>query len=216
MDPLHLTIALGPLAVYFLFLGLVNLSTRPFLTTGARDVAALGAAISGFVVAGPMELFLPEQAASRLGPYVWLLLLGLYALSVSLLALTLRPRLVIYNITFEQLRPILEQTAKAVDEEARWTGAGLTLPNLAVSLHLEPSPAMRNVQLASTGPRQSYAGWRRLQIALARELRQTRVSPNPYGGSLLFFSAVMACLIGYVMIRDGESVADALHEMLRL
>jgi hypothetical protein len=216
MDPLHLSIALGPLAIYFLFLGLLNLSTRPFLTTGARDAAALGVAISGFVVAGPMELFLPENAVARFGPYVWLLLLALYALSITLLALVLRPRLVIYNMTAEQLRPILDGAAKSLDPEARWAGASLALPGLGVSLHLEPSPAMRNVQLTSTGPRQSYAGWRRLEIALAAGLKQTRVTPNPYGGSLLFLSAVMAGLIGYVMIRDGASVAAALHEMLRL
>ena len=59
VDALHLSIALGPLAVYLLLLGFVNLSTRPFVTTGARDVGALGLAIAGLIVAGPMELFLP-------------------------------------------------------------------------------------------------------------------------------------------------------------
>ena len=50
MDPLHVCIALGPLAMYLLVLGSMNLSTRPMLTTGGRDFAALAIAISGFVV----------------------------------------------------------------------------------------------------------------------------------------------------------------------
>ncbi len=216
MDPLHLSIMLGPLAVYLLLLGVVNLATRPFLTSGARDVAALGAAVSGFAVAGPMELFLPEQAASRFGPYVWLLLLTLYALAVMLLALLLRPRLVIYNISLEQLRPVLAETVKTLDPDAVWAGASLTMPRLGVALHLESSTAMRNVQLISSGSRQNYAGWRKLESSLADSLRQTTVAPNPYGGSLLFLSALMACLIGFLMVSQGEAVAAALHEMLRL
>ena len=87
MGPLHLCIALGPLAVYLLLLGLINLSSRPFLTTGARDCAALSVAISGFVVAGPLDHFFPETAAVAMGGYLlpWLLLvvvaLVLFALS---------------------------------------------------------------------------------------------------------------------------------------
>ena len=41
MDPLNLCIALGPLAVYLLLLGLIGLSSRPFLTSGFRDGATL-------------------------------------------------------------------------------------------------------------------------------------------------------------------------------
>ena len=66
-DPLHLAIALGPLAVYFLLVGMINLSSRPLVTTGARDAAALGVGLSGLVFAGPMELFLPEDAAIHFG-----------------------------------------------------------------------------------------------------------------------------------------------------
>ena len=46
LDPLHVIIALGPLAAYFVLLGLLNLSRRPLVTTGARDVAALEVALT--------------------------------------------------------------------------------------------------------------------------------------------------------------------------
>jgi hypothetical protein len=215
MDPLHLAIALGPLTVYFFFLGLVNLSRRPRMTTGARDVAALGAAVSGLMVAGPMELFLPEHAASRFGALVWPLLLALYALCVSLAALILRPRLVIYNITLEHLRPVLGETAVELDKEAHWAGMSLVLPSLGVSLHLEPSAAMRNVQLVSTGPRQNYAGWKRLELALRPALRETPAAANPFGAVLFICGMVMATLVAYQTLSQPDAVAAALKEMLR-
>jgi 2-keto-4-pentenoate hydratase len=37
-DPLHLIIALGPLAMYLLLMGLFNLTRRPLVTTGTRVV----------------------------------------------------------------------------------------------------------------------------------------------------------------------------------
>ena len=67
MDSLHFCIAVVPLAVYLLMMGLLNLRRRPFVTTGARDAATLGIGVIGFVIAGPMELFFPEGAASQFG-----------------------------------------------------------------------------------------------------------------------------------------------------
>jgi len=215
VDPLHLSIALGPLAVYLLLLGLLNLSTRPFLTTGARDTAALGLAISGFAVAGPMELFLPEPAAAQFGGYVWLLLLGFYALCLMLLVLVLRPRLVIYNVTADQLRPILADVVGVLDPDARWAGESLTLPRLHVQLHVEPFAAMRNVQLVSAGPRQSFRGWRRLENALADALRETKGQMNPYGISLVVFGLLMVLCVTWGLVSNTETVEHALREMLR-
>lgn len=220
VDPLHLSIALGPLAVYLLLLGLLNLSARPFLTTGARDTAALGLAISGFVVAGPMELFFPESFAASLAElglsgFVWLVLLVFYGLCLLLLMLTLRPRLVIYNVTVDQLRPILADVVAELDLDARWAGDSLTLPRWHVQLHIEPFVAMRNVQLVSAGPRQSYGGWRRLENALAQALRETKGQPNPYGLSLILFGLIMVGLVTYGVVSDTRMVEHALREMLR-
>jgi hypothetical protein len=205
----------GPLAIYFLLLGLVNLSRRPWLITGGRDAAALGAAVSGLMIVGPVRLFVPEQAMAR-GPFAWLLILALYVLCVTLLALLLRPRLVIYNITLEQLRPVLGEAAAALDPDARWAGASLALPRLGVSLYVEPSPAMRNVQLIAAGPRQNFAGWRHLEVALWSGLRQTAVAPNPFGASLILFGLAMISLAAYQTISQPQAVAAALREMLRL
>lgn len=216
VDRLHFCIALCPLAVYCLLLGVLNLSKRPILTSGGRDLAALGLAICGLVVIGPMELFLPEPAAVLFGGYVWLLLLGLYAMLICLLVLVMRPRLVIYNITSEQLRPILATTVAELDREVRWAGECLVLPQLGVQLHLDAFVGMRNVQLVSAGPNQSFQGWRRLETALTPALRQLKTTRNPYGITLLLFGLLMVAMITHSAVHDSQAIRHALFEMLRL
>lgn len=215
MDPLRLCIALCPLAAYVLLLGVINLSSRPLVTSGGRDLAALALGISGLMLVGPMELFFPEVAVERFGGYVWLLLLGLYALLVVLLMLILRPRLVLYNMTAEQLRPTLAGVVSELDPDARWAGECLVFPRLGVQLYIEPFFAMRNVQLVSSGPHQSFAGWRRLERTLGKALKGTASSPNPYGFSLVFFGLLMVALVTFSVLSDTDAVTQALAEMLR-
>jgi uncharacterized membrane protein len=217
VDPLHLSIALGPLAVYLILLGLINLSSRPQLTTGARDTAALAVALCGLVVVGPMELFLPERAAVHFGggSVVWLMLLALYALLVCLLLLTLRPRLVIYNATIEQIRPTLLQVISGLDGDAHWVGDSVMMPHLGVQLHVEPFFPMRTVLLVSSGPRQIYAGWQKLESALAAAFRKTSSPPSPYGVSLVLLGLLMVALMTFSVVQDTPSVAQSLSEMLR-
>ena len=215
VSPLHLCIFLGPMAVYFLLLGGLNLSRRPFLTTGARDAATLGIAISGFVLAGPVDLFLPEAAAITFGPYVWLIMIALYALALTLLVLLMRPRLIVYNITHDQLRPLLASVASELDKQVRWAGDCLVLPGLAVQLTLEPSAGMRCSQLVAAGPRQSYPGWRRLETALGAALKENKVQSNPYGWALVVMGLAMAVSISLFLVRFPQEVADQFADLLR-
>lgn len=215
LDPLRLAIALGPLAVYLLVLAAVNLSTRPLVTTGARDTTTLAIAVGGLAIVGPMELFFPENAAVHLGGWVWLVLLAFYALCVTLLILLMRPRLVIYNVTCDQLRPILAEVVTDLDRQARWVGDSLILPRLQVQLYLEPFGAMKTVQLVSSGPRQSYLGWRRLEQTLRPALRQVRGAPNPYGLSLMLFGLLMVALVAFAVLDNPQAVALQWQEMLR-
>jgi hypothetical protein len=215
VDPLHFCIAAGPLSVYLLMVGLLNLYGRPFVTTGARDAAALAIGISGLVVAGPMELFFPEGAASRFGPIVWLGLIVLYGLCVSLFVLLMRARIVIYNMNMEQLRPTLTAIAMKLDKKSRWSSDSLLLPDLKVHLHMESVEWLRNVQLTAGGNHQSYDGWRKLENELTVALKNVKVAPNLLGMGMLLMAAAMATGAGVWMLSDQTAVAQALAEMLR-
>ena len=112
------------------------------------------------MIVGPMELFFPEGAAVRFGAWTWLLLIAFYGLCVSMAVLLMRPRIVVYNTTMEQLRPILASTVAQLDGKARWTGDSLLIPSLNVHLHLEGFSWLRNVQLVAVGHRQDFEGLR--------------------------------------------------------
>ena len=217
MPPLHLLIALGPLSVYLLLIGRINFSRRSFLTTGTRDTLALALASAGLVVVGPMELFMPEAAAGFLGPWVWVPLLGLYSFCTLLIALLMKPRLVVYNITTDQLRPLVETVASQLDADRRWAGTSLLMPNVGVQLSLEAFSSMHNVQLIATGgAHQDLGGWRKLDVALREALKPVRVEPNPRGVSFLFFGVIMAAMVVYGLSQQPEQLTQAIRQFLRM
>jgi hypothetical protein len=219
MDPLRLCLALGPIAVYLVLLGMMNLGKRPFLVSGTRDAAALGLAVSGFIIIGPLSLLFPDAAAAHLGPsgpwYVWAVLLALYGLCLVWVLLTLRPRLVIYNISADQLRPILADLVERLDPEARWAGDSLVLPALGVQLHVEGVAWMRNVALVSAGLHQDHQGWRRLESSLAGALGQIEVRRNPGGLILLSIGVVIVGILIGAIAHDPQAVGRALMDMLQ-
>jgi hypothetical protein len=190
MDPLHVGIALGPLATYLLVLGTINLSSRPVVASGVRDAAALALGIIGLVAAGPMELFLVEEAVVLYGGWVW-------------------------GIMLDQLRPVVADVVSRLDRDARWAGESLVMPQLGVQLHMEYAHVMKNVQLVSAGPQQNLHGWRQLELELRTALRRTRTMPNAHGGILLGCGVMLAAVITYLLARDPAGVMQSLNEMLR-
>jgi hypothetical protein len=214
IDPFRLCLALGPMAVYLMLLGLLNLARRPFLLSGGRDCAALAVALGGLVLVGPMELFFPVLASIRFGTSVWIFLVLLYVLTVVLILLLLRPRLVVYNITPDQLRPILGDVVVNLDREARWAGDQLALPTLGVQLHLDSVGLLRNVSLLSSGPVQNHQGWHRLEKALTAALVQAEVPRNYGGGALLIGGLLLVTFLVFLVTPDPQVLARSFNEML--
>jgi hypothetical protein len=213
-DPLRLSIALVPLAAYGLLLAIVNARRRPFVTTGGCDLTALGAALSGLILVGPIELFRPEAASAEYGGYIWLFLLVLYWLALGLIVLVARPRLVVYNVRGEELRPILAEVARKLDSHARWAGDSLALPNLGVQLHMECFEIMRHCSLVSSGDKQNITGWQRVSAELRTQLATLRVASNPRAlGFTLAATLLLAASIAH-MLNNPQQVAQAMNEML--
>lgn len=215
MDPFRFCLALLPLGIYLIVLGGLQLSRRPILVSGARDLAALGLGVAGIVVIGPIELFLPRAAAATFGVYIWPLLISFYVLTVTLVVLMARPRLTAYNVSLDELRPLLGEVALGLDAEARWAGSSLSLPRLGVELHIEEFPAMHNVTLVAAHDRQRFEGWQRLDRALRLRLAQLRVARNPRGvlllaAGLLLFSAAYARVAF-----DPIATVHAFRQMIR-
>ncbi|MEM8946720.1 MAG: hypothetical protein AAGD11_16220 [Planctomycetota bacterium] len=212
-DPLRLTIALVPLASYSLLIGLLNARRRPFVTTGAADLAALGTALSGLILVGPIELFRPEAASAEYGRFVWIFMLVFYWLCVLLTVLLAKPRLVVYNISIDELRPVLAETARSIDAQARWAGDSLSMPTLGVQLHLQSFDLMRNVSLVSSGDIQDLVSWRKLGSELYQRLLPLRVSPNPRALGILLAALVLLAASTAHMLANPQHVAQAMREI---
>ena len=215
MDSLHFCIAIVPLAVYLLMLGLLNLRRHPFVTTGSRDAATLGIGVVGFVIAGPMELFFPEGAASQFGAWVWLSLIVFYGLCVSLVVLLMKPRLVVYNVSLEELRPILSKIALELDPKSRWIGDALVIPQLKIHMHLEAVEWLRNVQMLAGGNQQSMEGWLRLERELKQHMEKVAVGPNIMGIPFIIASAALAITVASYLIMDTDAVRVAWDNFFR-
>ena len=209
MDSLHFCIAVVPLAVYLLMMGLLNLRRRPFVTTGARDAATLGIGVIGFVIAGPMELFFPEGAASQFGAWVWLSLIVFYGLCVSLVVLLMKPRLVVYNVSLEEMRPILSKIAMELDPKSRWIGDALVIPRLKIHMHVEAVEWLRNVQMLAGGNQQSMEGWLRLERELKQHMSKVAVGPNIMGIPFIIASVALAIAVTSYLIMEGDAVRVA-------
>ncbi len=214
VDPLRLAITLIPLAAYMLLLGLVNLRRRPFLTSGGCDLAALGIALTGLVFVGPLELFRPAAATRSFGNYIWVFLILFYWLLLVLTGLLARPRLVVYNISADELHPLLAEVASRLDATGRWAGNNLSLPGLGVQLHLDSLDIMRNVSLVASGGRQNLDGWRRLARELSRSLSSMRVKANPRAiGFLATSLAMFTICLALLFLRQAEVVRE-MNEVL--
>ena len=216
MDPLRFTIAAAPLGVYLLLIAIINLQKRPFVTSGARDAAALGIGVAGLILVGPMELFFPEAASRILGYLVWVLLLVFYSLCVSLVVLLLRPRIVVYNSSLERVKAMLGDIALKIDPRSRWTGDCLLMPDAQVHLNLESWRLLRNVQLVAVGSSQDIDNWHGLEKRLRQELKASQMTRNSVG-YLFLVSAMMLGIVSAVwMIARKQEVAQSVVDLLRL
>lgn len=215
MDTFSACVAFGPLALYLLTLGAINLSRRPLVVSGTRETLAVGLALAGLVIVGPMQLFMPQEAAARFGQYIWLLLAAFYALSLALVIILSRPRLVIYNISAEHLRPILDETARRLDPDAAWAGQAVSLPLARVHLRLECFAPLGSVSLVAVGDDQSVGGWKRLEVQLRQKLRETAPAAEAHGFWLAIGGLAILLALAFWAVDDPQTLAQGLRRMLQ-
>lgn len=216
MDPLRLIIAMVPLAAYLLLLGLINLRRRPVMMNGACDNLLLGFGLAGFAMVGPIELLLlPESTAFRFGGYAWVMLIILYVLSVLLLVMLGGPRLTVYNVAFEQLHAALADVVSRLDDQARWTGDTVFLPNRGVQFYLDRHPRLHNVQITALGNYQNFESWHLLEKELRVALRDTAKASRSFGIVFMFLALAMFAVALDKVCYDRGEIAQSFNEMLR-
>lgn len=216
MDPFRLCLALGPLAVYSLLLAMMHLSRRAWVVNGTRDLITLGIGLAGFVLVGPIELVMPAEPWAAHRAYAWLVVLVIYVVGLTLVALLGRPRITVYNITPAILRPLLSQIASSLDPQARWAGNSLVMPQHDIELHVEAMSPMQAVSIVATHEEQELLGWRRLESALVGALRKVERTRSPWGWLFLAVAGGLGAVIALQLVVYPDAVAQGFYEMLRL
>lgn len=211
MTPFCFIVATVPIALYWLALAWLHSRPQPFAVDGRRDFIALGLALFGAFFIGPGSITASLGAMVVWGANVWLLSGLLYFCVVVLLASLQRPRIVVYNATAEELRAPLSRVALALDDEARWAGASLNLPNLGVQLYVDAAALGRVATLTGIGAERSAQGWARLEKDLRREL--ATLEPTRRRGWAVFAALGWGALVAVAVVFSlwQEAVAGALR-----
>lgn len=215
-EPYAATIAFAPLIVYLLALSIIRIGGFVWVTTGARDLAAVIFAISGLIVIGPLELFFPNTTAALLGPWVWAPLLLLYFLIACLVVLNSRPKLVVYGRTLEEVYPAMVRAACALDASAIENAEQLQLHLPALSAHLRLDLARGNdcssvVAFEQTLP---VVFWRQFAKQLRTELRGTSPPFPRRGWAMLIIATIAAFLLIRHVAAQPALLVEGFHEWL--
>ncbi len=200
LDRLPLWVALLPLGGYFCLLGGLQLRRRPLVITGAWDGVLLGIGLSGLVAIGPLAAVQPLLGGS---PWSKMILLLVYVLVVATCILFARPRLLIYNATIEQVRPLVAEIAAAVDPAVRWAGDSLALPTLGLQAHVEGRGPLRTVSVVALRTEEAGEGWNDFSRRLRRTARRLRVRPSPVGVAVVILGGLLllaACGSAYGLL----------------
>lgn len=194
---IHVAIAIIPVAIYLLLIGALRLRTRPLLTSGWRDTLTLGIAAAGLVAVGPMQLFMPPQAVERWHAWVWLMLLGLYLLTLVMVLLNSKPRLIAYGLTEPQFRSVLLEAAQQVDPTSQWDGEVLNLPNCSMQVAMEGTGSAHVHQVAHVGLLRNVDRWFELERNFVR-LGGVVNCPRSLSGIPIVLAGIIFLLAGII------------------
>ncbi len=209
MTPFYIVVAGFPLALYFIALACLHWRSTPFAVDGRRDFLALAFALSGVFFVGPGQAAVPYGAALVWKSGVWYLCGALYFLVVVLISSSLRPKIVVYNATRDQLRKILSTIAVTLDDEARWAGSALNLPGLGVQFYLDDAGIGRVATLVVIGSERSEQGWARLETELTARLK-TEKAARPLGRFVFAaLGAATLALVVWSLARYPEEITSA-------
>jgi hypothetical protein len=191
--------------LYLLGIAVVHVRHRPLAVPGGWDLAIVAAAVAGLAMAGPLDHIQP--VAIR-GPWRLVLPAVLCGLLVALAILVARPRLVVYNVTLEQLRPVVAQVAASLDRQSRWAGETVALPGRGIQVTLDGRTA-RCVSLAAIGGRTSPEGWAEFSRRVRRSVRVLRVRSSPWAVVFAGCGIALVAASLWLALRPPLLVPDA-------
>lgn len=215
-NPFAMLIGLMPVVGYLAMLSIVRISGRTMVTTGGRDLAALGLALVGLFAVGPAELFFPENASALFGPTVWIFVLSLYFLCLALVALTARPKLVVYGRSPDEIYEPLLRACQKLDPEA--TGIQqllkIELPGSGLHIRADGYRGVDYTQVLVFEPGVTQKFWDGLLGHLRDELESSPRPKTIRGGSMLMASLIVGAVVLWRAVQSQELVVEGFRQWL--
>jgi len=207
---LQLLVNLGPLAIYFIILGLLNSQPRPRLLSCRADFVALT------VVFLPVLLW-PVPFLATHG-WWWLLGLGVACVAVSFRCLLPRSDAgwVIYHTTEGDARAMVQHAVRRLGLDSRWTGRRLDIPDAAATMRLSPFPWLGSVSIHLHGldGRPDPHLVVQIQEQLQRQLDRRSLLPSVVGTCLVVVGVVLWLVPLWMMFRHMDAIVDVVESFL--
>lgn len=208
MFVLQVAAALGPVAIYFLGLGLVNSQPRPMLISARRDFTLLAGAFFPLIL-------VPAAAMARNGhPY---LALGVIA-GVVILFLAMLPARrnlwVVYNIGPGQLLRVLQRACRRNGWALSAEGDLLSVQPLGLQFTRHSLHWLRNATLEFHGSCHQGENQSRLLAALRTELDRESMLASPTGASLVVVGAALLGLPMWYLFHHMDLIVDVVRQIL--
>jgi len=203
-----LWLAILPLAAYLAVIGSFHLRRRPVVVPGSFDGAMLAAGVSGLVMAGPLALVQPLAGTSA---WTALAFLAACVILVAAAILATRPRIVVYNVGLERLRPVVAELAAGLDPASRWAGETVALPSRGLQIQLDDRGPARSVTVLAAGSRPATESWSEFSRLLRRGISAIQMRRSRWGGCV--FLGLAAAIVAASWLLARASAAEVTSAM---
>ncbi len=207
---LQVIVAVGPLAVYFLGLGLVNSQPRPCLVAARSDFVVLAVAFVPVVVL-PISLLVEHRQY------------GIAAVGIAVFAglfwgnlPTRRGDWVIYNVGHAQFRRLLHRACRRLGWSLREVDDELHASPAHLAIGYAMLPWLRNVslRLRSLDGAPRRAAQAELIAALHAEIRRESTLPSTMGASLVLVGTALLGVPMWDLLHHMDAIVDVVRRIL--
>jgi len=212
---LKVIVGLGPMAVYFLVLGLVNSRSRPHLVSSRVDFVLLAIAFYPVMLWPVLTLIEKGHAAAAALAAAGVLAAFLWLLPAR------RGSWVIYHASLPQCARLIRQAARregwqVVTPDDHRPHRRLGIPQAGLDIRLESFPWLRNVTLHFTCRHPAgVEAADRLVCGLFEEIKGEQLLPSPAGASLVVIGACLLGLPMWYLVNNMNAIVDVVARVLR-
>ena len=208
VDVLLLVGSVAPIALYFLFLGLVNSHARPYLTTSRSDFISLTVFLMP-VLMWPIPVF------AQSGMW-WLLATGVFLAGLVFFWMLPSPRdgLVMYNISEARCTKLLKDAIHHLGWAGRWNDQNWQAEHGQMTIVVRGFALLRNATIhIESNSQDSDEKIAALQAELNDRLQAVSQLPSTMGTCLVVIGVALMIIPIWMVNRHIDDLVDAMSHL---